>query len=214
VFNLSAEEVSRLLSVHVMGHFNTVRHAGQHWRARSKAGEELSARLINTSSASGVFGNFGQTGYGAAKAAIAALTQISSLELARYGVTVNAVCPTARTRLTTAGSRTIAEGEPQQAVGWDPLDPANIAPMVVFLASEAAKPITGQVFGVFGGLVQVYEGWRPGTKIESAEGPFTVSELADRWTTLFGESSPKWESRMEEVSVDVRAALAAAGLSS
>ena len=212
VFNLSAEEVSRLLSVHVMGHFNTIRYAGQHWRGRAKAGQNVSGRVINTSSASGVFGNFGQSGYGAAKAGIAALTEIASLELARYGVTVNAICPTARTRLTVAGSRTITDAP--GAAGWDPLDPANVAPLAVFLASDAAAPITGHVFGVFGGLVQLYEGWRPGPKIQSPEGPFSPEELVKRWTELFDRVPPEWESLMPEVSADVRAALEAAGLSS
>jgi NAD(P)-dependent dehydrogenase (short-subunit alcohol dehydrogenase family) len=212
VFNLEPQDVLTVLQVHVMGTFNTIRHAAAHWRAQSKAGQQSAARVINTSSASGVFANAGQTNYGAAKAAIAAVTQIASFELSRYGVTVNAICPTARTRLTMMGSRVIGDGQAEHT-GWDPLDPANVAPLVAFLASDVASPITGQVFGVVGGQVQLYEGWRPGPEIRVEGRALAVAELAERWGELFQDSSPAFRSPLEDLRADLHGMLERAGLS-
>jgi len=213
VFNLDSEDILAILQVHVMGHFNTIRHAATHWREVSKAGETVNARIINTSSASGVFGNIGQTNYGAAKAAIASITQIAAMELARYGVTVNAICPTARTRLTMMGSRVIGGVDPS-TVAWDPLDPANVAPMVAFLASDASAEITGHVFGVVGGEVQLYEGWSLGPKLKVEDRGLTLGELTQRWEELFAGDRPKaFRSPLEDLRPDLQAMLARAGLS-
>jgi NAD(P)-dependent dehydrogenase (short-subunit alcohol dehydrogenase family) len=143
--------------VHLKGHFAVTRHAAAHWRERAKAGEQLSARVINTSSPSGVFGNVGQTNYGAAKAGIAGFTVIAAQELARYGVTVNCLAPNARTRMT---EETFEMGERPE--GFDPLDPANISPVVVALCAGDAQEITGQVFHVWGGAVNALQGWTGG----------------------------------------------------
>jgi NAD(P)-dependent dehydrogenase (short-subunit alcohol dehydrogenase family) len=129
-----------------------------HWRERSKAGEAVRARIINTSSPSGVFGLVGQANYGAAKAGIAAMTAIAALELARYGVTVNAIAPSARTRMTES-----AFGEIEAPDGFDPMDPANVAPIVVALSADEAQRITGQTFLVWGGLVSALRAWDLGT---------------------------------------------------
>jgi NAD(P)-dependent dehydrogenase (short-subunit alcohol dehydrogenase family) len=215
VFNLEPEDIMSVLEVHLMGTFNTIRHAASYWREQSKAGNAANGRIVNTSSSSGLFANAGQTNYGAAKAAIAAVTQIASLELARYHVTVNAVAPTARTRLTIMGSRVITEGneDAEAQARWDPLDPANVAPFVTFLVSDAAAGITGQVFGVYGGSVQLYDGWHPGPEIRTDEGPFTVDQINSRWKELFTDRPLQFRSPLEDLRVTLKADLQRAGFS-
>lgn len=205
IFSMDAAEFDAVISVHLRGHWAMMRHAAAHWREQSKAGTPVSGRIINTSSASGVFGNAGQSNYAAAKAGIAALTQVASLELRRYGVTANAICPTARTRLTQMGAD-IGDGDGSGE--WSPLDPENVAPLVAYLSSDEAADVTGQVFGVFGGVVQLYEGWRPGPAVRRDErGPFTAPELASRFSELFVDTPETWASRMDEISADVFAAM-------
>src|SRR4051812_21086639 len=145
--NMSEDEWDAVLAVHLKGHFATTRHAAAHWRERAKEGGAVGARVVNTSSPSGVFGNVGQANYGAAKAAIAAFTIIAAQELARYGVTVNCLAPTARTRMTESafGESPPPEGE------FDALDPANVSPVVVALCADEAAHVTGQCFFVYGG---------------------------------------------------------------
>jgi NAD(P)-dependent dehydrogenase (short-subunit alcohol dehydrogenase family) len=180
VFNMSVEEWDALMKVHLRGHFLVTRAACQYWRDRSKAGEQVSGRIINTSSTSGILGNAGQSNYGAAKAGIAAFSYIVAMEMQRYGVTVNAIAPGARTRLTekTFGDLNVAEGQ------FDALAPENVAPMVAYLASDAAAGITGQVFYVQGGLVQLYQGWTPVAELQKDD-RWTPSELAERVGELF-----------------------------
>lgn len=212
VFNLTPEDVDTVIGVHVGGTLNTIRAAATWWRDQAKAGQPVAGRIINTSSASGVFGNVGQANYGAAKAAIAGLTQIASMELSRYGITVNAICPTARTRLTLQGSSRISDVDTSK---WDPLDPANVAPLVGFLASDEAAAITGQVFGVFGGHVQLYEPWRPGPEIRATDGPFRVDEIVEQWRKLFPDGRTVFDAPgMAAVRAEVATALDAAGLAS
>jgi len=157
--NLTEDEWDAVIGVHLKGHFAPTRHAAGYWREQSKAGNQINGRVINTSSPSGVFGNVGQTNYGAAKAGIAAFTVIAALELGRYGVTVNCLAPNARTRLTeqTFGDIPVPEG------GFDPMDPANISPLVVALAADGAQGITGQCFFIYGGVVNVLKSWDSGT---------------------------------------------------
>jgi NAD(P)-dependent dehydrogenase (short-subunit alcohol dehydrogenase family) len=156
--NMTEEEWDSVVAVHLKGHFAPTRHAAAHWRERAKEGEEVRARVINTSSPSGVFGNVGQANYGAAKAGIAAFTVIAAQELGRYGVTVNALAPTARTRMTEAAFGDMAAPED----GFDAMDPANLAPVVVALAADEAQGITGQCFFVYGGAVNVLRPWDAG----------------------------------------------------
>ncbi|MEP6977437.1 MAG: SDR family oxidoreductase [Thermoleophilia bacterium] len=156
--NMSEEEWDSVLTVHLKGHFAPTRHAAAYWRERSKAGEEVRGRVINTSSPSGVFGNVGQTNYGAAKAGIAGFTIIAAQELARYGVTVNCLAPNARTRMTEASFGEI----PKPEDGFDAMDPANIAPIVVALCADEAQDITGQCFFIYGGAVNILRPWDAG----------------------------------------------------
>src|SRR5579862_6837988 len=155
--NMTEEEWDAVIAVHLKGHFAVTRHAAAYWRERAKAGEQLHARVINTSSPSGVFGNVGQTNYGAAKAGIAAFTIIAAQELERYGVTVNCLAPNARTRMT---EETFEMGDAPE--GFDPLDPANMSPVVVALCADDAQDITGQVFHIWGGAVNALQGWTAG----------------------------------------------------
>jgi NAD(P)-dependent dehydrogenase (short-subunit alcohol dehydrogenase family) len=182
IFNMAVEEWDAVMRVHLRGHFLVTRDACAHWRDRAKGGEEVRGAIVNTSSTSGILGNAGQSNYGAAKAGIAAFTYIVAMEMQRYGVTVNAIAPGARTRMTekTFGELKVPEG------GFDPLAPENVAPMVAYLASDRAAHITGQVFYVQGGLVQLYEGWTPASEIEKEE-RWTPVELAGRMEELFGQ---------------------------
>lgn len=157
--NMEEDEWDAVIAVHLKGHFAPTRHAAAHWRERVKSGEEgVRGRIVSTSSPSGVFGNVGQANYGAAKAGIAAFTVIAAQELRRYGVTVNCIAPNARTRMTEAafGEIPVPEGQ------FDPMDPANMTPLVVALAADEAQGITGQVFFVYGGAINALRGWSPG----------------------------------------------------
>jgi NAD(P)-dependent dehydrogenase (short-subunit alcohol dehydrogenase family) len=164
--NMTEEEWDAVIAVHLKGHFCPTRHAAAHWRELAKAGEEVRARVINTSSPSGVFGNIGQANYGAAKAGIAGFTVIVAQELQRYGVTVNCLAPNARTRMT---EETFEMG-PAEEGGFDPLDPANMSVVVVALCADEAQQITGQVFHVWGGAVNALTGWSAGELFDAPEG--------------------------------------------
>jgi NAD(P)-dependent dehydrogenase (short-subunit alcohol dehydrogenase family) len=182
VFNMSVDEWDAVMKVHLRGHFLVTHEACAHWRELAKGGQSVSGRVINTSSTSGILGNAGQSNYGAAKAGIAAFSQIVAMEMARYGVTVNAIAPGARTRMTekTFGELTAPEG------GFDQLAPENVAPLVVWLASDAAADVTGQVFGIQGGLVELYQGWASVNALTKDE-RWTPEELAERAGELFGD---------------------------
>jgi NAD(P)-dependent dehydrogenase (short-subunit alcohol dehydrogenase family) len=178
--NMTEDEWDAVIHVHLKGHFAPTRHAAGYWREQSKEGNRINGRVINTSSPSGLFGNVGQTNYGAAKAGIAAFTVIAALELERYGVTVNCLAPNARTRLTeqTFGAIPVPQG------GFDPMDPANISPVVVALASDAAQGITGQCFFVYGGVIDVLKAWEPGIFL-AKESRWDASELVSKLTETF-----------------------------
>jgi NAD(P)-dependent dehydrogenase (short-subunit alcohol dehydrogenase family) len=182
IFNMSVEEWDAVIKVHLRGTFLCAQAAVAHWRERAKSGEEVSGRIVNTSSTSGLLGIAGQSNYGAAKAGIAAFTQIVSMEMARYGVTVNAIAPGARTRLT---EQTFGELKAEQGA-FDPLAPENVAPLVVYLCSDQASGITGQVFGITGGLVELYRGWTPVAEIDRGA-RWTPAELAEQVYELFAD---------------------------
>ena len=163
LFNTSEEEWDAVIRVHLKGHFAPLRHAAAYWRAESKAGRPRSARVINTTSGAGLQGSVGQATYSVAKAGIASLTTVAAYELASYGVTVNGLAPAARTRMTEdAFGETMAAPDE----GFDAMDPANVSPVVAWLASEGAGDVTGRVFEVEGGKVCVEEGWRHGPTLD------------------------------------------------
>lgn len=176
VANMSFDEWDSVVRVHLRGTFGPSHFAVRHWRDLSKAGEAVDGRIINTTSSSGLYCNPGQANYGAAKAGVAAFTVITSREVARYGVAVNAVYPTAASRLTESVLR--AAGKTPVEGGFDPLDPSNIAPVVVWLAGPGAEGVTGRVFGVRGGRLTVAEGWNAGPVAE-VDRRWTVEELDD-----------------------------------
>lgn len=166
-----------VIAVHLKGHFAVMHHAAEYWKAQSKAGKPVNAAIVNTASASGTFlANAGQANYGAAKAGIAAITQVGALELERYGVRVNAIAPVARTRLTLATpgmgamfAEEVPEGE------FDAFSPANIAPVAAYLASEKCT-LNGQVLAVQGGAITLLEGWTSKETVE-IDGPWLLDEL-------------------------------------
>ncbi len=176
IVNMTEEDWDSVIHVHLKGHFVPTRHAAAYWRERAKAGEEVRACIVNTSSTSGLFGNPGQTNYGAAKAGIAAFSVIASQELGHYGVRVNAIAPAARTRMTelTPGLSDIVK-RPQDESQFDVWGPANVSPLVAYLATEDC-PLTGRVFYVQGGTVRNFQNW---TMTDSIDRParWTVEEL-------------------------------------
>ena len=175
--NMAETEWDSVIHVHLKGHFVPTRHAAAYWREQVKAGREVRASVVNTSSTSGLLGNPGQTNYGAAKAGIAAFTVIAAKELERYGVRVNAVAPAARTRMTeqTPGLGDIVKAPKDPAV-FDIWDPANVSPLVAFLATEDCLT-TGQVFFVQGGQVRLFQPWTMTSSIQKDD-RWTVAELA------------------------------------
>jgi NAD(P)-dependent dehydrogenase (short-subunit alcohol dehydrogenase family) len=177
LINMTEEEWDAVVNVHLKGHFCPTRHAAAYWREQSKAGKEVKASVVNTSSVSGLLGNPGQANYGAAKAGIASFTMITAMELGRYGVRVNCIAPNARTRLTeeTPGLEDVIKA-PEEAGKFDIWNPANNSPLVAYL-STAACPFTGGVFLVFGERVGLFTQWSLGDVL-SSEGGWTVEGLA------------------------------------
>ena len=161
--NATEDEWDAVIRVHLKGHFAPLRHAASYWRDEAKAGRTRDARVINTSSGAGLQGSIGQGAYAAAKAGIAGLTLVAAGELARYGVRVNALAPAARTRMTEAA---FAETMARPEDGFDAMDPANVSPVVAWLASAESADVTGRVIEVEGGRICVEEGWRHGPAVD------------------------------------------------
>jgi NAD(P)-dependent dehydrogenase (short-subunit alcohol dehydrogenase family) len=162
--NMTEAEWDAVIKVHLKGTFGPSHFVANHFRDRSKAGEEVDGRIINTSSPSGIYGNAGQTNYGAAKAGIASFTIIAAKELARYGVTVNAIAPAALTRMT----ENLGMGQAPDELK-EQLSPRHIAPVVCWLASPLSASVTGRVFDVSGRMLSVSEGWHRGPSIENPD---------------------------------------------
>jgi NAD(P)-dependent dehydrogenase (short-subunit alcohol dehydrogenase family) len=173
--NMTEEEWDAVINVHLKGTFATSRWAVAHWREQAKAGATLSGRIINTTSVSGIYGNPGQTNYGAAKAGIAAFTTIAALEVARYGVTVNAVAPVALTRMT-EGLGPAPETDEER----DARSPHWIAPIVTWLASEESSGVTGRVFEASGQFLAVAQGWERGPTTEPIDDPTKIGDAVTR----------------------------------
>jgi NAD(P)-dependent dehydrogenase (short-subunit alcohol dehydrogenase family) len=175
--NMTEEEWDAVVAVHLKGHFIPSRWAAAYWREQHKAGITKPRNLVHTSSTSGLFSNPGQTNYGSAKSGIATFSQICAKELARYGVKSNAIAPAARTRLTeaTPGLGDLIQA-PSDAAAFDVWDPANISPLVAYLAT-ADCPFTGETFFVQGGKVQRVQSWTFAESVEQ-DGRWDVADLA------------------------------------
>jgi NAD(P)-dependent dehydrogenase (short-subunit alcohol dehydrogenase family) len=181
--NLSEAEWDEVLRVDLKGHVAPLRHAAAYWRDETKAGRPVAARVVNTSSGAGLMGSVGQVNYAAAKAGVAAVTQVAAVELERYGVTVNAIAPSARTAMT-AG--VFADAMRAPTGGFDAMAPENVSPLVVWLCSVESAFVTGRMFEISGGAVSVVDGWQHGEPVDAGRrwhpselGP-VIRELVDQ----------------------------------
>lgn len=184
--NATVEEFDAVLRVHLRGHFCVTRHAAAHWRDRAKAGDEVDARIINTSSGAGLQGSIAQSVYSAAKGAIASMTLVQAAELGRYGITANAIAPSARTRMTEGAFADMMKAPDE---GFDAMDPANVSPLVAWLASPASRDVTGRVFEVDGGRVSLCDGWRTGVEIDCGQ-RWEPADLGEAVAGLVEKSEP------------------------
>jgi NAD(P)-dependent dehydrogenase (short-subunit alcohol dehydrogenase family) len=172
--NMSEAEWDAVIKVHLKGTFAPARHAAGYWREQQKAGKPVDARIINTSSVSGIYGNPGQTNYGAAKAGIAAFTIIAARELKRYGITVNCIAPGALTRLTEDIG--MGQGTEEQKAA---MHPRFVAPIVVWLASRDSAGVTGRVFESSGRTLAIAEGWHRGPTTQPVEDPTRLGPIVE-----------------------------------
>jgi NAD(P)-dependent dehydrogenase (short-subunit alcohol dehydrogenase family) len=184
--NMSEEEWDLVLRVDLKGHFVPLRHAAAYWKDLSKAGTPVQARVVNTSSGAGLLGSVGQGNYSAAKAGVVALTQVAAVEMSRFGVKLNAIAPAARTPMTEAVfAQTMAKPE----IGFDPMDPANVSPLVVWLASAECQ-VTGRVFEVEAGVISPADGWQHGPREDRGE-RWPVEEIGPAVERLLAQSPPQ-----------------------
>ncbi|GAA2409737.1 SDR family NAD(P)-dependent oxidoreductase [Actinomadura vinacea] len=182
IFSMTEADLDAVIAVHLKGSFALTRHACAHWRDAFKRGEPVAGRIINTTSGTGLFGQIGQSNYGAAKAGIAGLTTIAAMEMRRYGVTVNAISPIAATRMTAGMVGDGAAGED----GFAPLDPANASGVVVYLASDAAGWLTGQVLRIDGDKLNRMRSWTiAATHPARSGGAVTADELVEAMPRLY-----------------------------
>jgi NAD(P)-dependent dehydrogenase (short-subunit alcohol dehydrogenase family) len=170
---MSEDEWDTVLRVDLKGHFAPMRHAAAYWRQQAKEGHQVQARIVNTSSGAGLMGSVGQGNYAAAKAGIAALTVVAAVEFARYGITVNAIAPSARTPMT---EQVFAEKMRIPQSGFDAMHPGNVSPLVLWLASKESGDVTGRMFEVEGGVISVADGWQHGPAI-TKDGRWEVAEI-------------------------------------
>lgn len=178
--NVAEDEWDAVVRVHLKGHFAVARHAAAHWRDQAKTGTAVDARIINTSSGAGILGSIGQAAYSAAKAGIATLTLVQAAELGRYGVTANALCPAARTRMT-EGVFTEMMAQVEEGA-FDAMAPENVSPLVAWLASPRSAHVTGRVFEVEGGKVGLATGYQHGPMVDKGDRwePAELTEVVDR----------------------------------
>ncbi|AJG23909.1 SDR family oxidoreductase [Cupriavidus basilensis] len=184
--SLSEADWDEVMRVHLRGHFCLANLLARRWRDAAKAGRPVDARIINTSSGAGLQGSVGQSNYAAAKAGIAALTLVQAAELERYGITANALAPAARTGMT---EDVFAQVMKAPAEGFDYYDPANIAPLVVWLGSRASRHVTGRVFEASGGMVAVAQGWRTGVSTDKGA-RWQAAELGGVIDVLLARAEP------------------------
>jgi NAD(P)-dependent dehydrogenase (short-subunit alcohol dehydrogenase family) len=200
IFNMNEDDWDAVVAVHLKGTFNLARHSCTYWREQHKAGNILNGRLINTSSDSGLLGNAGQSNYGAAKAAVAAMAIIIDREMEKYGVTANAVAPVARTRLTVDATPATAAtmGKATAAGQFDRYSPANVAPLIVWLGSDDAKDVHGEVFRAGLGGVWLMQGWHSVGKI-SKQAMWEPAELGARIKEELAKGATKKDSLAQSV---------------
>jgi NAD(P)-dependent dehydrogenase (short-subunit alcohol dehydrogenase family) len=185
--SMGEAEWDMVIAVHLKGHFCITSHAVQYWRNQSKEGKQVKARIINTSSGAGLQGSIGQSNYSAAKGGIAALTLVQAAELGRYGVTANALAPSARTGMTEnvfADMMKKPDGDK-----FDHFDPANVAPLVVWLGSEASQHVTGRVFEVEGGKISIADGWRTTSGVDKGA-KWKPEEITGAMKELLAKETP------------------------
>jgi NAD(P)-dependent dehydrogenase (short-subunit alcohol dehydrogenase family) len=186
--NAAEDEWDAVVRVHLKGHFCVARWAAAYWRDQAKAGSAVDARIINTSSGAGLMGSVGQAAYSAAKAGIAGLTMVQAAELGRYGVTANAIAPSARTRMTeTVFADMMAT--PDDAGAFDAMAPENISPLVVWLGSGDSREVTGRVFEVEGGKISLADGWQHGPAVDKGA-RWDPAEVGPAVRELLGKSPP------------------------
>lgn len=185
--SMSEDEWDAVVRVHLKGHFVMLRHAAQYWRTAAKSGSPRAARVVNTSSGAGLYGSVGQGNYAAAKAGVAALTVQAAAEMGGYGVTVNAIAPAARTQMTLgAGEAMAAQMAAPEDGSFDVMDPANISPLVLWLASAESAQVSGRVFEIEGGKIAVADGWArsverdKGARWEPSELGAVIADLIDK----------------------------------
>ncbi|MCX8563041.1 SDR family oxidoreductase [Mycolicibacterium mucogenicum] len=188
--NATEEEFDAVTAVHLKGHFATMKHAAAYWRAKVKSGEAgpdtLNARIINTSSGAGLQGSVGQATYSASKAGIAALTLVAAAEMGRYGVTANAIAPSARTRMT---ETVFADMMATQDQAFDAMAAENISPLVVWLGSVESRDVTGKTFEIEGGKIRIAEGWAHGPEIDKGA-KWDPAELGPVVADLLAKARP------------------------
>ncbi|MEO6205910.1 MAG: SDR family NAD(P)-dependent oxidoreductase, partial [Mycobacteriales bacterium] len=189
---MTPEEWDAVIKVHLRGHYAPTHAAINHWREAGKSGH-----VVCTASTSGILGNFGQANYGAAKAGIAAFAQIVAQESWKHGITVNAICPAARTRMTEGAYGNIDRDESS----FDFWHPDNVAPFVAFLCSDASAHISGKVFGVQGDSVELYRPFTSEAVIENGGSAWDPSDFTTRVNELFEKTgiAPEAENGMKKL---------------
>jgi NAD(P)-dependent dehydrogenase (short-subunit alcohol dehydrogenase family) len=193
IWNMPVEDFDAVMAVHVRGTWSCSHHAATHWRNRSKAGENVTGRIINTTSGAGLTGNFGQSSYATAKAAIVGLTLTLAQELRSSGVTVNAVGPAGATRLTGTmpGAPAVIEPDEIPLDEWQAMDPANSSPLVAWLASDESQLVTGQVIRSIHDRVIWMHGWREAAEVASGQRRWDAEELGRALATdVFRVATP------------------------
>jgi NAD(P)-dependent dehydrogenase (short-subunit alcohol dehydrogenase family) len=187
--SLSEADWDAVIAVHLKGHFCITSHAVQYWRHQVKSGQKVSGRIVNTTSGAGLQGSIGQSNYAAAKAGIAALTINQGAELARYGVTANAICPVARTGMTTAVPEMAARMAAPEDGSFDHFAPENVSAVVVWLCSEDSAGVTGKIIEAEGGRIALADGWRS-TEGVSQNARWEPSQLGSVMARLLEQETP------------------------